>query len=408
MSGNQSKPNLLHKGQDQFSQRSDKMRSITVLRTFSWLVLISGLALVRNSVSGHKKPPNSPAFKQGEKCASCGQRKRRRYFYKKSLLSGARCTECGGNLQRYSPSKDDLARLQVARWEGGMWQVDGAVSVSSDDEPEKKKTRRSGKRVRKSTRRKSPRFSEPVVVDLEKEDHEKEQSADEQSESSDQENNESGRQPEEPFSKNNKQQDQKGKGGRCTVCGKNRKGHGKPCVVENKTSKVERPIEPKLVQFDEEPLPSCSVEMKNLGDEIDMVGPPRPDAQESFDLENEEDFSDWEALPTPGISKDMDHDNTLEFEDLPTDEQNELTAAYKKNVHIHETQATKREYAKEKMPCNECGSLQLPNNMPRHKKTKLCQRARKDKLANKLDQKPQSTDIEQVISVFFITNTNCF
>ena len=96
----------------------------------------------------------------------------------------------------------------------------------------------------------------------------------------------------------------------------------------------------------------------------------------------------------------MDHDNTLEFEDLPTDEQNELTAAYEKNVHIHETQATKREYAKEKMPCNECGSLQLPNNMPRHKKTKLCQRARKDKLANKLDQKPQSADIEQVICAF--------
>ena len=143
-------------------------------------------------------------------------------------------------------------------------------------------------------------------------------------------------------------QEPKNKGGKCGVCGQNKKGHGKPCETESRHEE-EVGINPQHIQL-------YGIEVEDSPDEEEWVDPARPDA------------------PTLAGLEPLDND--LDFEDLPINEQRELEAIYEKTVQIHEQEKEKIGEINDS-ECDVCGAQVLPRNMKRHKSGKKCKASRK-------------------------------
>ena len=74
-----------------------------------------------------------------------------------------------------------------------------------------------------------------------------------------------------------KPKEPRNKGGKCGVCGRNKKGHGKPCEAEARQEEE--------VRTNPQQIPHCGVEVEDSPDDEEMADPAPPDAPTLAGLE---------------------------------------------------------------------------------------------------------------------------
>ena len=153
-----------------------------MLRTLAWLVLISGITLA-DEILGQGNGASRTPWKEGKKCSECGRKKKRRYFSKRGLQTDDRCNECGRKVKDiHCPSNftmedidPNIKKIHALSQHKELSLLDllmaYKISESSGSEPKARRSRRSGKKLRKQARRRSKKqdshFSDPVFVDVE-------------------------------------------------------------------------------------------------------------------------------------------------------------------------------------------------------------------------------------------------